>query len=260
MLYSFNDGAAKSQRNAAQYFEMFGNRGIYQDGWMATTRHGRLPWGAGSPGGFDDDPWELYNIVEDFSQADNLAARHPEKVKALQAAFLVEAKKYNVLPLDDRLAERFDAALRPNPLAGLKRFTYGPGVSGISESAVLKTHGVSFSVTAQVEVGEAGSDAVVAAIATEFLGLRPLREGTAGPRSIRTSLRWTTPAPVERGPAQGHVHRPHGVDAGRAGPGKPADVKLFVNGKETGKGRVAKTVPFRYSVEPFDVGRDTVSR
>ena len=163
MLYSFNDGAAKSQRTV-QYFEMFGNRGIYQDGWMATTRHGRLPWGSGSPGGFDDDPWELYNIAEDFSQADNLAAKHPEKVKALQAAFLVEAKKYNVLPLDDRLSERFDAALRPNPLAGLKRFTYGPGVSGISESAVLNTHGVPFSVTAEVEAGDTGSDGVLAAI------------------------------------------------------------------------------------------------
>jgi arylsulfatase len=163
MLYTFNDGAAKSHRTV-QYFEMFGNRGIYQDGWMATTRHGRLPWGAGSPGGFDDDPWELYNVAEDFSQAENLATKYPEKVKALQAAFLVEAKKYNVLPLDDRLSERFDAALRPNPLAGLKRFTYGPGVSGISESAVLNTHGVPFSVTAEVEVGEAGSDGVLAAI------------------------------------------------------------------------------------------------
>ena len=258
MLYSFNDGAAKSQRTV-QYFEMFGNRGIYQDGWMVTTRHGRLPWGSGSPGGFDDDPWELYNIAEDFSQADNLAAKHPEKVKALQAAFLVEAKKYNVLPLDDRLSERFDAALRPNPLAGLKRFTYGPGVSGISESAVLNTHGVPFSVTAEVEAGDTGSDGVLAAIGGITSGWS-LYVKDGRPTFYYNFFE------VDHAHIQSNASLPKGKSTVRMeftpvepGPGKPADVKLFVNGKETGTGRVAKTVPFRYSVEPFDVGRDTVS-
>jgi arylsulfatase A-like enzyme len=258
MLYSFNDGATKSHRTV-QYFEMFGNRGIYQDGWMATTRHGRLPWGTESPGGFDDDPWELYNVAEDFSQADNLAAKHPEKVKALQAAFLVEAKKYNVLPLDDRLSERFDAALRPNPLAGLKRFTYGPGVSGISESAVLNTHGVPFSVTAEVEVGEAGSDGVLAAIGGITSGWSLyVKDG-------RPTFSYNF-FEVDHARIQSSEALPKGKSTVRMeftpvepGPGKPADVTLLVNGKETGKGRVAKTVPFRYSVEPFDVGRDTVS-
>jgi arylsulfatase A-like enzyme len=258
MLYSFNDGTAKSRRTV-QYFEMFGNRGLYQDGWMATTRHGRLPWGAGSPGGFEDDPWELYNIAEDFSQAENLAAKHPEKVKALQAAFLVEAKKYHVLPLDDRLAERFDASLRPNPLAGLKKFTYGPGVSGISESAVLNTHGVPFSVTAEVEVGEAGSDGVLAAIGGITSGWS-LYVKDGKPTFYYNFFE------VDHARIQSNVSLPKGTSTVRMeltpvepGPGKPADVKLFVNGQETGNGRVAKTVPFRYSVEPFDVGRDTVS-
>jgi arylsulfatase len=258
MLYTFNDGAAKSHRTV-QYFEMFGNRGIYQDGWMATTRHGRLPWGAGSPGGFDDDPWELYNVAEDFSQAENLATKYPEKVKALQAAFLVEAKKYNVLPLDDRLSERFDASLRPNPLAGLKRFTYGPGVSGISESAVLNTHGVPFSVTAEVEVGASGSDGVLAAIGGITSGWS-LYVKDGKPTFYYNFFE------VDHARIQSSEALPKGTSTVRMeltpvepGPGKPADVKLFVNGKETGKGRVAKTVPFRYSVEPFDIGRDTVS-
>ena len=258
MLYTFNDGAAKSHRTV-QYFEMFGNRGIYQDGWMATTRHGRLPWGAGSPGGFDDDPWELYNVAEDFSQAENLATKYPEKVKALQAAFLVEAKKYNVLPLDDRLSERFDASLRPNPLAGLKRFTYGPGVSGISESAVLNTHGVPFSVTAEVEVGDAGSDGVLAAIGGITSGWS-LYVKDGKPTFYYNFFE------VDHARIQSSEALPKGTSTVRMeltpvepGPGTPADVKLFVNGKETGKGRVVKTVPFRYSVEPFDVGRDTVS-
>jgi len=115
-------------------------------------------------GNFDKDVWELYHIDNDFSQADDLAAKLPQKLQELQEAFLVEAKKYNVLPLDDRLAERFDTTLRPNPLAGLTKFTYGPGVTGLSESSVLNTHGVPFSITADVEVGQTGADGVLAAI------------------------------------------------------------------------------------------------
>src|SRR4030042_6417627 len=116
---------------------------------MATARDRRLAWETAgrSTGNFDKDAWELYHIDKDFSQADDLATKNPRKLKELQDAFLVEAKKYNVLPLDDRLAERFDTSLRPNPLAGLHKFTYGPGVTGISEAAVLTTPGVPFSVT-----------------------------------------------------------------------------------------------------------------
>ena len=143
LLYSFDDQDAKS-RHTTQYFEMLGNRAIYKDGWVAAARHGRLPWqtAGGGGGDFDNDPWELYKISEDFSQAEDVASKYPEKVKALKAAFMVEARKYNVLPLDDRMSERFDASLRPNPLFGLKKFTYGPGVTGISEAAVLNTHNV----------------------------------------------------------------------------------------------------------------------
>ena len=93
-----------------------------------------------------------------------MSAQNPEKVQELQATFLEEAKKYNVLPLDDRMSERFDASLRPNPLAGLASFSYGPGTTNISESAVLNTHGVPFSVTAEVETSSTNVDGVLAAI------------------------------------------------------------------------------------------------
>ena len=137
MRYSF-DSATTPSRRTVQYFEMLGNRGIYKDGWMASARHGRLPWQtAGGGGSFDDDTWELYRLSDDFTQATDVSAQNPEKVKELQAAFLEEAKKYNVLPLDDRMSERFDASLRPNPLAGLTSFSYGPGTTNISELAVL---------------------------------------------------------------------------------------------------------------------------
>jgi hypothetical protein len=259
MLYSFDSEKAKSRRTV-QYFEMFGNRGIYKDGWMATTRHGRLPWEtAASTGNFDEDAWELYDIDSDFSQAENLAAKNPQKLKELQDAFLVEAKKYNVFPLDDRLAERFDTSLRPNPLAGLNKFTYGPGVTGISEAAILNTHGVPFSITADVEIGPRGADGVLAAIGgiisgwslyvkdgkpifyynffdVEHAKIQSSETLSPGKATIRVDF-----TPVE------------------PGPGKPADVKLSINGEEVGRGRVARTVPFRYGVEPFDIGKDTVS-
>ncbi|MCU0790109.1 MAG: sulfatase-like hydrolase/transferase, partial [Nitratireductor sp.] len=259
MLYSFNDANDKSRRTV-QYFEMLGNRGIYKDGWMAVTRHGRLPWETAlSTGDFANDPWELYNIDADFSQADNLAAAHPEKLKELQDAFLVEAAKYNVLPLDDRLSERFDINLRPNPLAGRKSFTYGPGVTGISESTVLNTHMVPFTVSAEIVVGENGPDGVLAAMGgiisgwslyvkdgkptfhynffnVDHTNIRSEEALSPGPNTISVEFRPEEP-----------------------GPGKAAGVTLFVNGREAAKGRVERTVAFRYGVEPFDVGMDTVS-
>jgi arylsulfatase A-like enzyme len=259
MLYTFNDKTAKSHRTV-QYFEMFGNRGIYKDGWMAATRHGRLPWEtAASTGNFDNDPWELYNINEDFSQADNIAAKYPQKLKELQAAFLVEAKKYNVLPLDDRLAERFDITLRPNPLAGLKKFTYGPGVTGIGEGTALNTHMVPFTITAEVEVGPKGADGVLAAIGGIISGWS-LYVKDAKPTFY---YNWfdVTPSKIQSSQALAPGKSTIKVEFTPVapGPGQAANVKMLINGKEVGQGQVAKTVPFRYGVEPFDIGMDTVS-
>ncbi len=109
MLYSFDDAKAKSQRTT-QYFEMLVNRAIYQDGWVASSRFG-VPWNTlGREGDFLNAPWELYNIENDFSQADDLAATNPEKLKQLQALFVEEAKKYDVCPLNSRMAARFDSS------------------------------------------------------------------------------------------------------------------------------------------------------
>jgi arylsulfatase len=206
-----------------------------------------------------EDVWELYNVDKDFSQADNLAAKKPEKLKELQAAFLVEAKKFNVLPLDDRMAERFDLTLRPNPLAGLKKVTYGPGVTGLNEAAVLNTHGVPFSVTAEVEVGQAAANGVLAAIGGITSGWS-LYVKDGKPTFYYNFFE------VEHAKVQSSEVLPPGKATIRAeitptepGPGKPADVRLLVNDKEVGQGRIVRTVPFVYGVEPFDIGRDTVS-
>ena len=110
LLDTLNNPEAKS-RHTTQDFEMAGNRGIYQDGWFATTVH-RPPWEPEPRATFENDTWELYNVEEDFSCAHDLAAKYPDKLESLKAVFLEEAIKYNVLPLDDRAWERFNALSR----------------------------------------------------------------------------------------------------------------------------------------------------
>ena len=259
MLYTFDDETAESRRTV-QYFEMFGNRGVYKDGWMASARHGRLPWEtAASTPNFSADVWELYNIDNDFTQADNLAVQEPEKLQELQDAFLVEADKYDVLPLDDRLAARFDMTLRPNPMAGMTTFTYGPGVTGIGEGAFPNTHRVPFSITVDVDVSETLGDGVLAAIGGVISGWSLyVKDGKpvfyynlfdvahTKVQSAEALVPGKTKIQVEFTP----------VDANA---GSAADVRMLVNDKEVAKGRVSATVPFRYGVEPFDIGMDTVS-
>ena len=116
MLYAFNDAKA-AERHETQYFEMFGNRGIYHKGWTAVTRH-KTPWllvGEKVPA-FDDDVWELYDTNKDWSQANNLAKQMPEKLHDLQRLWLIEATRYNVLPIDDRVAERMNPDLAGRPV------------------------------------------------------------------------------------------------------------------------------------------------
>ena len=154
MVYSF-DNANAAEARKVQYFELLGNRAIYVDGWMASARHGRLPWigGIGSSVSFDDDKWELYDLRSDFTQYDDVAAKYPQKLKELQDVFWIEAEKYQVLPLDDRLSERFNPALRPSLIAGRTVFDYYPG-SRIPDSSAAPTQNRSHTITAYLEVPE----------------------------------------------------------------------------------------------------------
>ncbi len=159
MLYSFNDGAAP-ERHDLQYFEMFANRGIYHRGWSAVTKH-RTPWvmvGGDLPA-FDDDLWELYDGSSDYSQARNLATEHPEMLAKLQRLWLIEATKYNVLPLDDRGAERLEPTLagRPTLIHGSSQLFFS-GMGRLSENSVVSIKNKSFSVTADVEVPSGGAE------------------------------------------------------------------------------------------------------
>ena len=158
MLYSLGDPDAE-ERHDLQYFEMFGNRGIYHKGWSAVTKH-RTPWELVGPKllAFDDDVWELYDGSKDWTQAVDLSAEMPDKLHELQRLWLIEAVKYNVLPIDDRGAERLNAELagRPQLITGTSQLLF-PGMKRLSENSVINIKNKSFSVTVQLEMGDNSS-------------------------------------------------------------------------------------------------------
>ena len=171
MLYSFREPEAP-ERHDLQYFEMFGNRGIYSKGWSAVTKH-RTPWVmvGGVVPAFDDDVWELYDGNVDYSQARNLAAEQPDRLHELQRLWLIEAVKYNVLPIDDRTAERLnpDIAGRPTLIRGNSQLFFA-GMGRLSESSVVSIKNKSFSVTAELQVPDGGANGVIIAQGGRFGG------------------------------------------------------------------------------------------
>jgi arylsulfatase A-like enzyme len=258
MAYTFDDADA-AERRETQYFEMFCNRGIYHKGWTAVTRHS-TPWmlGGDTPA-FDDDIWELYDTSTDWSQAHDLAAEMPEKVHELQRLWLIEAVKYNVLPLDDRRIERFNSELsgRPELVKSTSQMLFG-GMSRLTENSVINLKNKSHSVTAEIAVPDGGAEGVVIAQGGEFAGwCLYLHEGKpAFCHNLLTLQRFKVygDAAVPAGTHQ--IRMEFAYDGG--GLAKGGDVTLFVNGKKCGEGRVAATVPMIYSGdETCDIGSDT---
>jgi arylsulfatase len=263
MAYSFNDAAAPD-RHETQYFEMFCNRGIYHRGWTAVTRHS-IPWDP-SPDlpRYDDDVWELYDTRKDWTQAHNLASKYPEKLRDLQRLFLLEADKYNVLPLDDRRIERFnpDLAGRPTLVRNGSQVLFG-GIGRLSENSVLNLKNKSHSVTAEVVVpndGNGGATGVIVAQGGEFGGWSLyFKDGIPkycynlfGIR--RYHVGGTSVVP----PGTHQVRMEFAYDGG--GLGKGGGVQLYVDGVKAGDGRVESTVPMLFSAdETMDVGRDETS-
>jgi arylsulfatase len=260
MVYSFDGPKAMGMRHI-QYFEMFGNRALYKDGWIATARHGRLPWetmGA-STGDFDQDKWELYNLADDFSEANDVSAKYPQKLKELQNDFWIEAKKYNVLPLDDRFAERGDPRLRPSLIEGRTDFTYYPGAVRIPEPSVADTKNASHTITANVEVPDGGADGVLVAEGGAAGGYtfyiqdgKPIYEYNY---MAHERYKIASSEPLSPGPAV--LRLDFKYDGG--GLGKGGTAALFINDKKVGEGRIEKTVPSRFGAESFDVGMDNGS-
>ena len=260
MRYAFDDAQAKNKRTT-QYYEMFVNRAIYNDGWLACSRFG-VPWSiAGKEGDFLKAPWELYHLDVDFSQADDLASKQPEKLKQLQALFVSEAKKYNVFPLDSRLAERFDSR---NRIAGRPRtsWTYFGNNVRLPEPVGPIVYPNSHTVTADLIVPESGCEGVIAC-AGGISGGWTLYVDDGKP------VYFYNMADFEFYPIEASEKLPPGKvtlkleftakEQARPGAlGKGANVKLFVNGQLAAAGETKKNM-FRHGVEPFEVGRDSIS-
>ena len=259
LVYTF-DNANAPTRHSTQYFELVGNRAIYKDGWMASTTPLRLPWVTiGFEPNPDDFKWELYNINEDFSQANNLAEKNPNKLKELQDAFDVEAKKYNVYPLDSSFASRADPAIRPSLTRGRTEFAYYQGMVRIPEGSAPNFKNKSWAIAAEVTVPDNLANGVLATIGGRFGGWALLMEDGKPEFVYALSNQpehkfWiASNQPI---PAGNHVVRfEFKYDGG--GIGKGATGTLFVDGTAVAEGRIAQTVGVRFSLdETFDVGSD----
>jgi arylsulfatase A-like enzyme len=261
MAYAFNDAKAP-ERHETQYFEMFGNRGIYHNGWTAVTRH-KTPWlliGEKTPA-FDDDVWELYDTTKDWSQSNNLAKQMPEKLHELQRLWLIEATRYNVLPLDDNLGARInsDTAGRPQLIKGKSQILFG-SMGRLSENSVLNLKNKSHSVTAAIVVPTTGAEGVIVAqggniggwslyakggklkYCYNLLGIQQFYAESSGP---------LTPGD--------HQVRMEFAYAG-GGLGKGGTASLYVDGKKVGEGKVGGTAAMIFSADDgCDVGVDTGS-
>ena len=259
MVYSFNDAKA-ADRHETQYFEMFGNRGIYHKGWTAVTRH-KTPWlliGEKTPP-FDDDNWELYDTTKDWSQANNLAKQMPDKLAELQRLWLIEATRYNVLPLDDRLGERInpDTAGRPVLIRGKSQVLFS-GMGRLSENSVVSVKNKSHSVTAEIDVPPSGAEGVIIAQGGNVGGWTLYAKGGKLKYCYNLlGIQYFYAESEAAIPAGQHQVRMEFAYAG-GGLGKGGTAMLYIDGKKVGEGKIAATAPMIFSADDgCDVGDDT---
>ena len=258
MVYSFDHAAAPSRRHT-QYFEMFGNRALYSDGWVAATTPPTLPWivtGIAPP--VEAYQWELYNVNDDFSESENLADKKPEKLRQMQELFWKEAAKYNVLPLDNSRAERLDVRIRPSLTSGRSVFTYYAGQTRIPEGAAPDLKNKSFRIAADVDIPAGGAEGVIVTqggffngCALYLLGGKPVFH-----YNLAGVHRATIAGNEALAPGRHVVLVDFKYDGG--GIGKGAAVTISVDQKPVATGRVEHTIPFRVSAdETLDIGEDT---
>ena len=262
MLYTFADADAPGRRTQ-QYFEMMANRAIYSDGWIACSKS-ILPWLATDPqvtAAFDPftAPWELYNLDQDFTQANDLAQQEPEKLRELQDLFWAEAARYDVLPLQWNSAERWagqGAYARPSYIAGETTFTYYPGMIRDSPSIAPYTYNRSFRLTADVDIPKDGAEGALIALGGIEGGWSfTVEDGKLVfhyNMLLSTIYTVASTAPVPTGTAT--LVADFAYDGG--GMGKGATVTLSANGTQIGQGRVERTIALQYGTDGFDIGGD----
>jgi arylsulfatase len=256
LLYSFSDAGGKEQ-HTVQYFEMFGNRGVYKDGWIARTIH-RAAWLLKLPQTLENDVWDLYNTNEDFSLSTNVASQNPDKLKELQGVFMKEAEKYHVLPIDDRLLERTNAELigRPSVMGKRTSVTYGEGMKGMGVDVFIDLRNKSYTITSDVEIKDNGNGVIVCQ-GGRFGGLS-LYMKNGKPAFSYNYL----------GLQSYHIVSAQAIKAGKhtivydfkydgGGMGKGGTGTITVDGTKVAEGHLEKTQPGIFSVDDLaDVGVD----
>jgi hypothetical protein len=262
MRYSFDDANAKD-RHITQYTEVHGNRSIYHDGWLAATIHFALWEPQLRTNDFSKDKWELYNLREDFGQANDLAAKEPKKLEEMKALFHQEALKNNVYPMDNRRAERLnpEVAGRPDIMFGRTSLTLYPGMPGLTENSFINTKSVSHTITAELDIPKGGAKGVVMAQAGQFGGWS-LYVKDGKPKYVYNWLAremYTIQGKEPLPPGKVTLVYDFTYDGG--GPHKGGTGVLVVNGKKVGEGRIEKTMGQLYSLaaETADIGRDDYS-
>jgi arylsulfatase A-like enzyme len=242
-------------QHTTQYFEMLGNRAIYHDGWIANTTPATIPWELSSappPDVMTGYKWELYNVLEDPTQFNDLAAKMPEKLKQMQAIFYLEAKKHNVLPLDNTTLKRWNTP-RPSLTAGRTVFTYSGGLTGVPGSAAPDILDKSYTIWAEVEIPEGGAEGMIVTQGGRFGGA-----GRSKPVFLYNllDLKRTTWEGPELGAGKHTIvfeFKSDGPGLGKGGTGI-----LFVDGKEVARNSMEHTTPITFPEdETFDIGQDT---
>jgi arylsulfatase len=256
MVYSFNDANAK-EKHTVQYFEMFGNRAIYSDGWYARTIH-RPAWQRMPSQALDRDPWELYNSQDDFSLSTDVAAQNPDKLKELQALFMTEAEKYHVLPIDDRTLERTDAKRvgRPDVMGERTSVTYGEGMRGMGVDIFISTRNTSYTIASEVDVA-ANANGVIVAQGGRFGGFAFYLK--AGRPMFTYNYLGLESYNIASGqalnPGKHTIVYDFKYDGG--GLGKGGTGTITIDGAKVAEGRITKTQPGIFSVDDLaDVGTD----
>ncbi|HXA25111.1 MAG TPA: hypothetical protein VNW90_22730 [Acetobacteraceae bacterium] len=261
MTYTWDkDNAHAPSARTTQYFEMFGNRAIYHDGWIAATTPPAPPWLMGlakMPEVLNGYAWELYHIAQDYSENKDLAASMPQKLRELQETFLVEAEKYNVFPLDNSVATRI-LAPRPSATAGRDVFTYSGALSGLDAAAAPNILNRSYTIAAEVDVPQGGAEGMIVTLGGRFggFGLYLLKGKPVFLYNLLSleRFRWEGQQPLAAG------KRTITFDFTYDGPGyaKGGTGILKVDGVEVASRKIPHTIPFLMTMdETFDIGMDT---
>ena len=255
MMYSFDDGKAEDRRKT-QYFEMATNRAIYHDGWVACSKYG-LPWEtAGRGDGFMAAPWELYNVDEDFSEANDLAKQFPDKLKELQQTFAEQAKLYDVFPLDPRFSERMDPSLRVSGKP-VTSWNYFGNEVWLPEPIGPKLFPRAHAVSADLEIPKGGAEGVVTCVGAFSCGWSLyVKDSKPTFRYTYFDIADVTIHGTEELPEGKVTLRTEFVPDGT--PVGSGTLTMFVNGKAAGEGKIKRS-SFRHGLEPFEVGRDSIT-